>query len=140
MRRLIVAAAFGLLWTGSAGAQWRYYDRGDLDRQRTEPYARGDAVDRALRDLDRARSYRFTDHHERKHFDQARKDLIRFQDNWARGKFDRGRLDGAIGNIQHLVNADRVHPRDREMLARDLNDLRELRARGGVYRGYGPRW
>ena len=38
---------------------------------------------------------------------------------------------------EHLVNADRVHPRDRDILSQDLSALREYRSSRGQYGGYG---
>ncbi len=121
-----------LLATG-ASAQWRYRDY-DRDQGRSYGRYQGSVVDRALSDLDHARSYGRVDNHERKHFDQARKDLLRFRDNWAKGKFDKDRLDGAIENIQDLVDSNQVHPRERQILGRDLTELRDFRASRG-YRG-----
>ena len=45
--------------------------------------------------------------------------------------FDTGKLDKAIHNLEHLAEADRVRGRDREMLSRDLYDLRQFRASRG---------
>lgn len=89
---------------------------------------------KALSDLDRARSH--VDHHERGHFDNARRDLLIFQDHYSRGKFDKDRLDGAIDNIHHLVDSNRLSPRDRQILARDMDALRDFRASRGAYRGF----
>ena len=144
---LLATAALLLALPASAGdddnRSWRrqgsyrdddgYYQRG--------PYSRGyDAVDRALSDLERLRSYRWVDHHERDHFERARRDLLRFSENRARGRFDKDRLDGAIENMQHLANADQVHPRDRQVLRRDLAALRDYRARGGYSYRRSPGW
>jgi hypothetical protein len=130
-----------LLAGGVAQAQYRdrYADYGRYpDSRGGYGYGNG-VVGRALSDLDRAASTRYADNHERKHFDQARKDLLRFQENSSRGKFDRDRLDGAIEHLSHLAGSDRVHPRDRQMLARDANELRSLRSSGG-WNGPGRRW
>ncbi len=136
MRHAVLVGAGVMLFTISACAQYRApYPR---------PYHGGPArsaglIDRVLADLDRTRSYGFVDHHERKHFDQARKDLLRFRDHWYDGRFDKDRLDGAIANIDHLAYANQVHPRDRRILARDVEDLREFRAARGGYGAYGYR-
>jgi hypothetical protein len=126
---------------GIAHAQYR-------DRYgNSSPYSRGpysdrgrydDVVGRALSDLNRAGSIRFADKHERRHFEDARKDLFRFEENRRRGRFDRDRLDGAIDHLNHLVRSPQLHPRDREMLARNMDALRDFRARGGYYDG--RRW
>ncbi|HWQ52766.1 MAG TPA: hypothetical protein VN442_03720 [Bryobacteraceae bacterium] len=112
----------GLLFGPALEAQ----DRGRMARRGWSP------VDRAMSDLNRAaRNGRYLDGHEREHFDRAMQELGRFEDRWRDGRFDKGRLDKGIENIQHLVNSDRLHPADRRMLARDLAELRDFRARGG---------
>ncbi len=129
MRRMIWTAILSSLLLTGACAQ-RRWDYRDAPRARDQRFGNS-PVSRVLGDLDRARSYRNADGHERKHFENARRDLMRFQDNWMRGKFDRDRLDGAIENIDHLVGSRQIHPRDREILARDLSTLRDFRSRGG---------
>jgi hypothetical protein len=132
-RALLLSSSIALL-AGCAGAQYRdpYY-RGP----RPGSYSSGAVIGRVLSDLDSARSYFRVDGHERRHFDQARRDLLIFQDRYARGRFDKGRLDGAIENIRHLANSDQVHPRERRLLARDVEALRDFRASRGAYRGFG---
>ena len=102
-------------------------------------YRRPDPVNTTLNDLDRAGARAYVDHHERKHFDQARRDLLRFEDNFRRGKFDRGRLDSAIDNLNHLANSRQIAPRERETFYRDIQMLRDFRASGSSYGGYGYR-
>ncbi len=124
-------------------AQWGrtanrgYDDRGYRDNDRYESGRRGGsgigAVERAMQNLRSAssRAYRL-DGHERKHFERAMSDLDRFRDNWQRsGSFDRGRLDSAISNMADLARADRVNPRDRALIGRDVNMLRDFRNGGG---------
>jgi hypothetical protein len=126
-KALLLASALAVL-AGCAGAQYRApYNRGGYSSS-------ADLIGRVLSDLDRARSYARVDHHEREHFDQARRDLLIFRDHYYHGKFDKDRLDGAIDNLHHLVDADQVHPRDRQVLARDTEALRDFRASRGGYR------
>ena len=96
----------------------------------------GSLIGRVLTDLAVAVRNARMDRHERKHFDDAAERLQEFEHRWAQGKFDRGRLDKAIQSIEHLVDADQVRGRDRAMLARDLQDLRQFRASGGGYDRY----
>ncbi len=123
---------------------YRQYPPSDRyrDGYRGGPYGYGgysnapaSPVDRALYDLSRAGRSGYLDHHERKHLEHAQDDLARFQERWSQGRFDTGRLDSAIDNIKHLVNADQMRPPDRNILARDLADLRAFRANRG--RSYG---
>ena len=86
-----------------------------------------------MSDLSQAAERARLDGHERKHFDDVAGNLQEFEARWARGKFDTGKLDKAIHNLEHLAEADRVRGRDRDMLARDVEDLRQFRASRGRY-------
>lgn len=107
--------------------------------------AGGSVLDRARGDLERAASDSYyMNGHERDHFRHAMQELDKFQNRLERGKWDNGAIDRAIENIAHLANADRIRPRDRQILNSDLYALREFRAsrgysNGGGY-GYGPRY
>ncbi len=141
-----------LVFTLAAGAQtWgqdqygqpRYdpYSRSDDPNYRDRGYgygqSQGDLIGRVMSDLNRAGSRAYMDGHERHHFDEVAGSLEDFQARLARGKFDTGKLDKAIRNLEHLAHADRVRGRDREMLTRDVYDLRQFRATRGGYGGYG---
>lgn len=132
-----LAIAGGMLLTVGAPAWGRdpYYDRGGWSRN--DDYGRrdgawrssGSPVSTVLRDLDRVNARaRFTDNHERKHIEKAREELFRFEDRWRSGKFETSRLDKAMDNIEHLMRADQIHPRDRQVLADDLRLLRDVRS------------
>ena len=133
---LLLAALAG----GTANAQYR--DRyGSPYPNNRGPYPsesrydnRFDAVRRAIADLDRAASVRYADRRDWRHAESARKDLIRFEESRARGRFDRGKLDGAINHLADLTRSPLLHPRERDMLARDIADLRELRYRAESWR------
>ena len=138
-----------LFFTFGAGAQtWgrdqygqpRYdpYYRNDNPNYRDRGYRQyqGDLIGRVMSDLNRAGSRAYIDGHERHHFDEVAGNLEDFQARLTRGKFDTGKLDKAIHNLEHLAQADRVRGGDRELLTRDLYDLRQFRATRGGY-GYG---
>ena len=130
-------------WEQDPYGQPRYdpYYRNDnpYHRQRGYGYAQNgsDLIGGVMSDLNRAASRAYLDDHERKHFDEVADNLEDFQARWARGKFDTGKLDKAIHNLEHLVGADRVRGVDREMLDRDLDDLRQFRATRGYYQNHG---
>ena len=159
MSRLFgVPLSCGVLFlTVSAGA--RTWDRDQYGQPRYDPYYRNDdpyngqrygygqnqnyLIGRVVSDLNQAASRAYLDNHERKHFDEVAVNLQDFQSRWSRGHFDTGKLDKAIRNLEHLAQAERVRGRDREILTRDLYDLRQFRAaRGGYYQrpGYYPNW
>lgn len=125
---------------------WRYRDRDD-DRYGNGRYggyqndrygrsSRNNVVSRVINNLERSRSYRRVNDHDRNHYEKARQELQRFQSSWANGKFDTGRLDKAIDNLKDLAQSDRVDPRERQLFARDIEDLRRFRASGGYSDGY----
>ncbi|MDQ2945128.1 MAG: hypothetical protein M3Y27_04170, partial [Acidobacteriota bacterium] len=99
----------------------------------------GSLIGRVLSDIDRVASNSRVDDHERKHFYEASRRLQEFEERWARGNFDNGKLDKAIENLQHLADADQVRGRDRDMLYRDLSDLRQFRSTRGRYSNGGYR-
>jgi hypothetical protein len=113
-----------------ANAQdWRYRDRG-YDR---EP------LNRVRADLERAgHDMYYLSGGERRRLNKAREEIGEFQTKWERGRYDKGELNDVISSVQHVVDHNRLQPRDREYLMEDLARLREFRARGG-YSGYGYR-
>ena len=127
----------------STFAQYRepdpyYRNRGSYpddrySQPRTNEYGRNQQflVSRVMSDLNRAAERARVDGHEAKHFNEVARNLQDFQARWAQGKFDSGKLDKAIRNLEHLVEANRVRGRDRDMLARDVNELRQFRASRG---------
>jgi hypothetical protein len=123
----ITAGALGI--PGAASAQG--WDRDPYYDSRNS-YQRS-PVDRVMADLNRAFERARLDGHERRHFDDAARNLAEFRSRLARGRFDTGNLDRAIDSMKHLADADRVRGRDREMLARDIDELRQLRASRGRY-------
>jgi hypothetical protein len=112
-------------------AQWRHGGDGRGD-DRGYGYGGGSPVDRAMSDLQRASR----NSGDRKHVDSAMHHLQRFQASSVNGRFDKDRLDGAIEDIQHLVNSNQINPRDRQVLNNDLSALRAFRSSGG-YNGRG---
>jgi hypothetical protein len=96
-------------------------------------YRNGDPVNRAIQNLQRAASMNRYDKHERNHFDKALKELRKFQDRSRSGRFDGGALDKAISNMSDLARARQLHPRDRDLIVRDISELRQVRASGGGY-------
>lgn len=125
-----------LLAAAGAQAQYPYPYGGPSQRGSRD----AGLIDRVQRDLQRAASDSYLDGHDRRHFETAFNELRRFENNWSGGRFDNHALDKAIENIDHLAHADRVRPRDREMLRQDLWQLRDFRAnRGGYYGGYRDR-
>lgn len=140
MKRLCSLILFGcgVLALGASAQTWQQdpyyrndpYDRGGYYSERGYGYGYGNQqflIGRVMSDLDQAARRARLDGHEADHFNEVARNLQEFQSKWARGKFDSGKLDKAIHNLEHLAGADRVRGRDRDMLSRDLYDLREFR-------------
>ena len=119
--------------------QGRYYP--DDNRYGTGRYGSGrnpeSLIGRVLEDVNIAASNARLDRHENKHFEEVVRKLQEFEGRWAQGRFDSGKLDKAIESLEHLANADRVSGRDRDMLGRDMEDLRQFRASRGRYSNHG---
>jgi hypothetical protein len=136
---------------------WRWRDRGrrnggwngsdDYRRERDRDWRRSERrgayggpyggyamssgiVRRTIDDLRIAASRNRVDSHERNHFERAVYHLQRFDSDYSRGGFPTGRLDDAMEHLADLARADQIHPRDRQMLARDLSALRSFRSAG----------
>ncbi len=148
--RVILFSSGILALSLAANAQGNYSSQRDDPYYRNDRYSqqrgygndrngsnRGSLIERVLADINRAASNARLDHHEAKHFDEAANKLQEFQARWAQGKFDTGKLDKAIDSLRHMAHADRVHPRDRDMLARDIDELRQFRSTRGGYSNYG---
>lgn len=122
-------------WYGDSRSN-RGYGNGGYGR------ASSSVIDRTLRDLQAAASRNRVDGHERGHFNRAISDLQQMRYSSRNGGIDYGRLNRVMDDLRDLSRADQVHPRDRQILARDLQDLYSLRSNSGNYRygnGY-PRW
>jgi hypothetical protein len=93
---------------------------------------RGPALlDRVRRDVDRAESESvgMASGGDHKRFNKVRGDLGEFEGKLAAGRFDKHELDDTIKNLQRVVSDNRLPYQDRDVLARDLAQLREFRGR-----------
>jgi hypothetical protein len=135
MQRFLSAAAIGLAFTLTAGAQGYGGRPGD--------YGRGwggygeDVIGRTMADLSRVSA---DDQRDWKRVDHAQRELSKFRGKRARGEFDTHALDETIDELKRLTYSGRLNPRDREILARDIEPLREFRARRGYFNKYPGGW
>lgn len=117
------------------GYGYGYGDRNGYDRDRDygyrPQYRSGNPVTAAMRDLEFVFRRSRVDNHEANHFRRALRELADFDRNARRGRFDRGSLDRAMDNMADLAQADQLHPRDRQLIARRLQELNYLRGRAG---------
>lgn len=103
----------------------------------TNPYAASQRyIDGVQREIDQIARRVNWDRWSERQFRDAIGNLERYQANAARGKFDNGRLDGAIDNLNRLLTAPEIYPREKQRLATIRDGLRAFRANRGVP----PRW
>lgn len=146
---LLTAGASAQVYGGRGNPQYdpRYDNRGyDRDSSREGGYREGgygnyqgqggDPLDRVSLDLERAASgMGYLSRGEWRRINHARDEIREFQEKSRRGRFDRGELNDVISGLQHIVDRNRLDPRDRGMLENDLEQLREFRAANSGYRG-----
>lgn len=118
------------------GYRYGYDERYGYDRDRTygnfgPQYRSGNPVTAAMRDLEVVFRRSRVDNHEANHFRRALRELEDFDRNARRGRFDHASLDNAMDNMADLARADQLHPRDRQLIARRLQELNYLRGRAG---------
>lgn len=118
------------------GYGYGYGDRYGYDRDRDyggygPQYRSGNPVTAAMQDLEMVFRRSRVDHHEADHFRRALRELADFDRNARRGRFDRGSLESAMDNMDDLARADQLHPRDRQLIARRLQELHYFRGRAG---------
>ena len=65
--------------------------------------------------------------------DRTKLELDELQQKLSRGIYDERQLDDVIAALQAVVQANRIAPRDRDILADDLTRLRDFRQRHDQY-------
>jgi hypothetical protein len=92
--------------------------------------ARG-LVSRVQNDLRRAERFSRPNGKEKERYFNAQHHLSQFDRELARGRFDKDKLDQAIDDVKNVVESNTLSARDRDVLAGDLRDLREMRRERG---------
>jgi hypothetical protein len=107
----------GMVFSGLASAQgYRFFP------EHRRP------VEATLRDLEEISSRSTYDRHQRERYDNAIRHLQQFGDRLHEGGyFDKGKLDQAIGDVQSVLDHNRMSNRAHDILYRDISDLRDLR-------------
>jgi hypothetical protein len=72
---------------------------------------------------------------DRRRCDEALRYLYDFDRDMSRGRFDKHDLDKAIERINDVVRHSSLNYREREILAADVDRLRDFRANAGYYAG-----
>jgi uncharacterized protein YfkK (UPF0435 family) len=116
-----------------------YYGRDEdlYHRDRDDWYRgqnwRGQLFQRVREDLDHVQSATFPFGGDQFRLASTRHELDELQSKLAAGRYDERELDDVIGALQRVVQDNRMSGRDRDVLADDLNRLRDFRTRHDSY-------
>lgn len=119
---LPVHAASGFYERAAIGDD-RRYDNGAMQSRLR------DVVDRTQSDLREAANLEHRKGDERDRYKDAQGHLSSFDRSLTKGKFDKGELDKSIGKIKEILDKNVLQASSRDMLLRDLTDLKFARAR-----------
>ena len=114
----------------AAGFQRYYGDRtydGRGDRGE-RPSRLREVIDRTQSDLRDAEALEHNKNNQWQRYKDAQGHLSSFDRKLTKGKFDRGELDKSIGKLRQILDKNVLQASSRDMLARDLDDLRVARA------------
>jgi hypothetical protein len=88
---------------------------------------------RVREDLDHIESETFSGRGDMYRLGQARRELDEMQQKLAAGRYDERELDDVIATLANVVRDNRMSARDRDILADDLERLRDFRQRHDYY-------
>lgn len=113
-------------------------DRGDAYYRDRDAWFRGndwrrEFFGRIRQDLDHATSGAFPFTGDRARLERTRTELDELQEKLSRGYYDEQELDEAMGALQVVLQANRLAPRDRDILSDDLGRMRDFRERHEQY-------
>lgn len=139
MRRILIGAlaAAGLLTVGltPASAQDRDHDRdhdsGWYQRRSAfyqEQHWRGHLFQRVREDLEQVKATTFPVSSDEFRIVRTEHELNELQGKLANGQYDQRELDDVISAMQHVVDSNKLSPRERDMLSDDLNRMHDYRA------------
>ncbi|MGD1096595.1 MAG: hypothetical protein ABSB35_31955 [Bryobacteraceae bacterium] len=122
MRRLLSTGVIMMLVTLSAAAQDWYRDR--AERYRGEQW-RAHIFEHVRTDLEHVWSGKASDR-ELTRIQKTEEELTKMQADLNQGRWDNGVLNDVIDSIRKSSNDERLAPRDRDVLADDVNRLKEF--------------
>lgn len=129
---LIPKGVFAVLFLGAtvASAQTTFTARGYPDV--TDAYQNGSHLySKTWSDLNRAQKRAAASPGDWYRFDKARGQMDLLQRTWQDGSFTRSQLNDAIADVQFVLNFSTLSKPDRDALAQDLEQLRDIRVRYG---------
>jgi hypothetical protein len=86
-------------------------------------------VDRSQDDLRTAASLEHGNDKQRERYNSAQGHLSTFDRHLVKGKFDKGEIDKAIGEIKGILDHNVLQASSRDILMRDMDDLKVARDR-----------
>jgi hypothetical protein len=97
--------------------------------QRPYPYEheQGWPANQTIADLKAISAHNTFNPREMERYDNAMTHLSQFAEKLHLGRFDRGKLDHGIDDVQSILNKNPMDGRARDILNRDLGELRRLR-------------
>jgi len=131
MRKIIVnsllSTALLLGWDAAAQTPVTGYTQRDFKSQPPDAYQSGLLLIRqAKTDLDRATKNSEPNPGDHYRYAMARGELDRFQQTWEDGTYTRSQLNDAISRLQLVLNWNHLTPAGRDLLAADLERLRDF--------------
>jgi septal ring factor EnvC (AmiA/AmiB activator) len=90
-----------------------------------------DLVSRTQEDLRRVANITREKKDERERIDNTQRHLSQFDRALSRNKFDKDKLDAAIDDLKNVIDHNTLAVEDRDLLNRDLQDLRRMRSMRG---------
>jgi cell division protein FtsB len=125
----LILAAFAL---SSAFAQDWYHDR-DARYQGTQ--WRAQVFTQVRADLDHIWSARGASEKENQRLDKTKEELTRMQADLDQGRFDNGILNDVIDSLKKSADDQRLSPKDRAVIADDLNRLHDYQQNHNHWKG-----
>ena len=83
--------------------------------------------ERVRDDVDRVQSTTFPISKDEYRLAKTKQELGELQEKMANGRYDERELDDVVGTLQKVVDSNKLSHRDRDMLADDLEHLRDYR-------------
>ncbi|MBV8073373.1 MAG: hypothetical protein JO270_25985 [Acidobacteriaceae bacterium] len=94
-------------------------------------------VDATIHDLKMIAAHNTYSGHEMQRYDSAMTHLSQFAERLHQGVFDKGKLDRSIDDVQNVLNKNPLDGRARNILNRDVLELRRLRRTWDLNYRYG---
>jgi len=126
MKKILTAGILTAAFALSAFAQddW-YHDR--EERYRGEEW-RPHIFMHVKTDLDHVWSAQYAAGRERERLQRTKDELVRIQADYDHGRWDNGLINDVIDSIRKSANDQRLSPRDRDVLADDVNRIHDFQA------------